>query len=83
MAPASYDAYNNWVNMMTGTQVVTFTPSNTVRYTFDTPGYYIVVGDVMPTEAFPCCYRNIIWHFGSCPGKFRRIGNLSFPGNRS
>lgn len=56
---ASYDAYNNWVNMMTGTQVVTFTPSNTVRYTFDTPGYYIVVGDVMPTEAFPAV-RNII-----------------------
>lgn len=56
---SAYDAGANWVNMMTGTQSVSFTSSNTVRYTFSTPGYYIVVADVMPTEAFPSV-RNII-----------------------
>lgn len=55
----AYNAASNWVNMMTGTQTVSFSSTNTVRYTFSNPGYYIVVADVMPTAAFPSI-RNII-----------------------
>ncbi|MFH0730039.1 MAG: carboxypeptidase regulatory-like domain-containing protein [Pseudomonadota bacterium] len=56
---SSYDAARFWVNMTTGTQTVSFTNTNTVRYSFPTAGYYIVVVDVSPSQSFPPT-RNII-----------------------
>lgn len=39
----SYDGMNNWKNMITDTQVISYVPSNSVRYAFKNPGYYVVV----------------------------------------
>jgi len=55
-----YDGNNNWKNMMTDTQAVSFTAGNTVRYTFRNAGYYVVVADVSPTAGFATPVRNII-----------------------
>lgn len=50
---SSYDANLHWVNMTTGTQTVALTNTNSVRFTFPTAGYYVVVVHVSPTSSLP------------------------------
>lgn len=49
----SYDAMNGWKNMTTDTQVSSWTTSNSVRYAFRNPGYYVVVVFVSPYNDRP------------------------------